>query len=1648
MTNSQNPDNQPEPNSKQRSSLLWLSRAGLGLGVPLLVGLMGGSWWLWMFVQKDLAPLVQKNLTQTLKRPVQLGRVERFSLTGLRFGQASIPATPTDPDRASVKAVEVGFDPLLLLFTRTLKLNITLVQPDVYIEQDVKGSWLSTIAIEQEPSLIKIELDTIQVNKADVALVPYQRIGKRRVPFTIAQVNGNGQLLDENQRVKFYLDGQPVSGGNFKIQGESRLKTQQTNLQLQGQKLLGAELTRLVELPLEIQTGSVNGNLTVQLRPEQQPTLLGTAGLQAVTAKFDQLPQPFINTQGTLRFKGTQIGLENVSTSYGKIPLLAKGGLDTAANYNITARVNRVTLANVQDTVKVKAPVAASGEFQADVRVTGPILKPILSGTVANIKPVRIDRVDFSAIRSQFAFSTVDSAVTLRNIQVIPAAGGKITGAGKIGLGQPGLDFNVVASNVPGDAIARLYGVSSPIKIGTIEARAKISGTPTNPQTVVDWQAPSSTYPALGKLVVAGTNTLFLRNTVVKVAGGTVRAGGQVADGRWQASVQAANVQLGRLAQFPPALKAPLSGTFNFSGSTASFKPESISLQGSGRVNIAGGTVTASKIQLAGGRWQGSGTVASVQLRQILPQLPPKLLLTLDGRYNLSGSLAAITPETIQGNASGSLQVADSKITATNVTLGDGRWQGSFAAAVEMENLAQLAPSSIPTQLQGRLSGNVNASGSLGFNVASIQAFGQLRLLSFAANGLNFDPLLSGKVNVAAGQGVNLQLAGVQDRIELVLSPTYRPVSFFVRRDEATVTGRTQGDLLLVKSDNFPISILKTLAPLPAVIASQPVFGELSANLAINLNKFAAEGNVAIKKPGLGTFSGDSFVGQLRYANGVTTLTGGEFTQRESRYALRGAFTQSPSDPKFEGQVNITQGQVQNIVTALQSFDLQNFQKGLQPAIYTRASDVRTVPVGLPEASLLTQLRRFSEIEALVQQQSTRAKASRPALADLKGSFNGEIALNGSLKTGVAVKFDLEGQNWQWDTYKANRLIVQGNFENGVLSLVPLRIESDETLLAFNGQVGGTKQSGQLQVSNFPVDVLKNFVTLPVDFTGQLNAIANLAGSRQNPQIAGEVQLNNGTVNQKSVESARGSFSYANARFNFASKVLIAGPDPIAITASVPYALPFASVKPNSNEIRLDVNVQNEGLRVVNLLTNSFAWEGGQGQVQLQVRGTREQPVATGTATIRNATISAQALPEPLTDIKGTVQFNRDRIQVEGVQGSFSRGNVQARGVIPIFANLSPNDPDQANPLSVTVDDLDLNLEGLYQGGASGNLEITGSALNPIIGGEVRLAQGEVNLSQAGAAPIPASSDTDATSSSATTKQIAPAVGNAEVGTVPEFNNLRLTLGKGIEITRPPILNIQATGTLTINGSRSDLRPDGTIRLVSGGINLFTTEFDLEREYEHTATFSPNQGLDPTLDIRLVSTVSEVTQSRVPDSPLSAEINQPLSTDLGAVDTVSVQARVQGPASQLADNLQLTSNPSRSETEIVGLLGGGFVQTLGRGGGDATLGLANFAGSALLDNFQGTFTNIGNTLGLSELRLYPTIITSESERSSSSTLGLAAEAGVDISSNIFVSVIRVLTADQPTQFGLSYRVNDQLRLRTSTDLSSDTRTLVEYENRF
>jgi translocation and assembly module TamB len=94
---------------------------------------------------------------------------------------------------------------------------------------------------------------------------------------------------------------------------------------------------------------------------------------------------------------------------------------------------------------------------------------------------------------------------------------------------------------------------------------------------------------------------------------------------------------------------------------------------------------------------------------------------------------------------------------------------------------------------------------------------------------------------------------------------------------------------------------------------------------------------------------------------------------------------------------------------------------------------------------------------------------------------------------------------------------------------------------------------------------------------------------------------------------------------------------------------------------------------------------------------------------------------------------------------------------------------------------------------------------------------------------------------------------------------------------------------------------------------------------------------------------------------------------------------------------------------------------------------------------QGSITALGQAIGFSEFRIYPTSI---SNQESASVLGLAAEGVFDISRNLSVSLSAVFLGDQPFNYNLLYRVNDDILVRGSTNLADESRFLFEYETRF
>ena len=888
---------------------------------------------------------------------------------------------------------------------------------------------------------------------------------------------------------------------------------------------------------------------------------------------------------------------------------------------------------------------------------------------------------------------------------------------------------------------------------------------------------------------------------------------------------------------------------------------------------------------------------------------------------------------------------------------------------------------------------------------------------------------------------------------------------------------------------------------------------QITTNLGSGSLKSGLLGTANVLNPRVGTGRGEDFKAAFYLSDQKISLQ--KSTLRLPLLDDRGNPTGEVGTIAFKGDVNlrgepqvnaemvVTDGRFEDVLKLAQVFDLEDLTRSSPLPTYGRASDVVAQKIDVRDKTLLQQLQAYAKNnQALSQIAETRQASIVPSSLDIRGRFDSTVKIAGNPFRPDRLKadFSVKAKNLEWRPYasyleensdrkldrnpnrvlRAETAILEGGLDNGVLSIRPFILNSGNTRIRLSSvQIGEVdEQSGQLKIENLPVEAIQDFIPVPLSLAGQplaltgnLNATVSLSGPRNKPNFLGAATLMDGTLNGSTIQSANGSFNYIDGRVNFNNRIIANSSEPIVVQGELPIDLPLptGTVSSPDRSVKIAARIKDDGLSLLNLLGQPIAWQGGKGQLNLDITQTDTTPLTVlGSLTLDGAQVKVQALPEPLTNVRGRIFANLSGIQVEELRGEFSKGSLVAQGTLPLVGFSDPVLPEEVppitspatssatssatpspspeplkiavskvaiprqQPLTIALQKIAINLKGLYQGGVNGNLVVGGSVFSPRIGGKVSLTNGQVLLTDAPTTDLAAGGKTD--------------------GRVPfELSSLNLTLGDNVRVVRAPIINFVARGNLIVNGTLDNPAPVGRIDLQAGQVNLFTTQFVLARGYRNFAEFRKELGLDPILDVRLVTAVPEVTRTRIPTNNITSEIAESLNTSntIGGVQTVRIQARANGPASLLTENLELKSSPSRSNTEIVALLGGGFINTLGRGD-DATLGIANFAGSALLTNVQGA---IGNALGLSEFRLFPTLIGNEKQKTS--TLGLAAEVGIDLLRTkdglpiISATIFRVLTVpNQNTQVGLRYRLNEQFLFRGLTDFAGDSRGVVEFETRF
>jgi len=1091
------------------------------------------------------------------------------------------------------------------------------------------------------------------------------------------------------------------------------------------------------------------------------------------------------------------------------------------------------------------------------------------------------------------------------------------------------------------------------------------------------------------------------------------------------------------------------------------------------------------KTNLANNNWQSVIQAASVDKIAALPGLSPEMskLITssLAAKLKLSGNInnllepdasLPIQAESVsvrsgkkQLQAQGTLLLTDvlrqPKLAQINLALqAEANLNDPLINQIIQKSLVNINEQVRPSAVE--LAGIANFKGNLnGFqirNLRDMNLLGNLQVNNLVINDQQFEPRLTGTVNFNQGQTFAFNLKGKEDIIAVALESCincvfpYIPTSFSFRQTYQTSTpiiaeGQRQGDRFLLNVSQFPLAVLNFT---PGKLYNIPgtLEGNIKAQLNINVKNLTGKGTLQVENLGIGTLIAESLKTEISYQNNFLQLNNTVLHLNNGLYRLSAGLNLKTQE--VQARLKVEKGRVYELLAGLRIFDVDSLLRLLQfrPQPTAIAKQIGPIFVGNKGNDLADQVNLLYQIDKKVRELALQYQAGGiPNELKIDGLFDTEITLAGTLNNPT-VNLNFQGKNWSWYPQRAfadiipplglvltdtrfvpiHQVDLQAQLSNGILTIKPSFIQIKNSLFSAEGNFSPEKTSAIWQIENLSLDTISNFVRLPGEFAGDLNAQGSITGTFDKPQLRGEFSFVNGAINARSLEQRiAGNFNYTDARF----QIITDQDSPLFFYASVPYPIDPTRRKSTDQGDKFDkfdqfevkVKLQNSALELLDELTqDQLTWISGDGEVNLSAIGKLDLTnqvrlydfQAQGTVNFNNGVIKSPVLPSPVT-LTGKITLNNKLIRVEQLVGNFAQGQLLVAGDLPIFR------PQNAleNPLNLVINKTALDINRLYKGNFEGNVRVKGTAFAPVLSGAIKLANGQIFLPEEVATEP--TTFTNPWSKPRQTKSLI----------IPRLEDLQITL-ENLFIEQIPLYDFSFGGQLALNGSLDNLsriESQGSIVLNRGRISFLDTRFLLERRYKNAIVFKPNQGLfNPSLDIKMRTIVSELPQtsrirsaesSEIPDDTLNQvariDINLGLKGSLNQLlpnlneknadicgmrnrfrpikksanlserrlkrltNCLQILASQEASDAQLLSNpvIRLTSNPPRSQGEIVRLLGEQLLVVADAVQGKNTSQLLQFGITQLAIPmiFQGLVydveTSISNAVGTTDIRIVP-----------------------------------------------------------------------------
>lgn len=204
--------------------------------------------------------------------------------------------------------------------------------------------------------------------------------------------------------------------------------------------------------------------------------------------------------------------------------------------------------------------------------------------------------------------------------------------------------------------------------------------------------------------------------------------------------------------------------------------------------------------------------------------------------------------------------------------------------------------------------------------------------------------------------------------------------------------------------------------------------------------------------------------------------------------------------------------------------------RSTDPALQFRSKDlfIQSIQMVGVDAENLQKLLEEVRGHSTSSDEVILEELSLPGLAELRGRWRGSLDASGGGNGDTMADFDFQGEEWEWGSYKTQRVLAAGAYSNDDgLRLEKMLIQRDNATIHADGTLLGPKTNLHFAVLNFPVslvptlgqvlessanEVVHSLRQLLAPIKGILHMEGDLRGNLAKPECDVQVRLLDGAI--------------------------------------------------------------------------------------------------------------------------------------------------------------------------------------------------------------------------------------------------------------------------------------------------------------------------------------------------------------------------------------------------------------------------------------------------------------------------------------------------------------------------------------------------------